>query len=56
MKSNIHSLGQLLGKGYIIYMEDNLLSLKDTKGRLIANMQMAKYHMFHLGVCLVARK
>jgi len=29
-------------------MEDNLLNLKDTKGRLIAEAQMAKNRMFLL--------
>ena len=48
MKSNILSLGQLFDKEYIIHMEDNLLSLKDTKGRLIAKVQMAMNHMFSL--------
>ncbi|XP_059436317.1 uncharacterized protein LOC132169274 [Corylus avellana] len=42
MKSNILSIGQLLQKGYIVHMENNVLSLRDTSGRLIARVQMTK--------------
>jgi hypothetical protein len=50
MKSNILSIGQLLHKGYIVHMENNVLSLRDTNGRLIARVQMTKNRMFPLNL------
>ena len=40
MKNNILSLGQLLEKGYVIHMKDHVLSLRDDKNVIIANVPM----------------
>ena len=45
MKSNILSIGQLLEK---VYMENNHLWLKNTKGGLIACVKMTRNRMFSL--------
>ncbi|KAJ0048663.1 hypothetical protein Pint_16358 [Pistacia integerrima] len=48
MKSNILSLGQLLQKGHIIHMENNLLELRNAERYLIARVRMTKNRMFPL--------
>ena len=48
MKSNILSIGQLLEKGYKVYMENNHLWLKNAKGGLIACIKMTRNRMFPL--------
>ena len=50
MKSNILSMGQLLEKGYSIFMKDRMLHLKDKGGRLLARVEMAKNRMFKLNL------
>ena len=50
MKSNIRGIRQLLEKGYVVCMEGNNLLLKDKGGRLIAQLEMAKNHMFPLQI------
>ena len=56
MKSNIISMGQLLEKGYSVFMEDRMLHLKDKRGRLIAHVEMAKNQMFKLNLKNVREK
>ncbi|KAM1936926.1 hypothetical protein ACFX15_014142 [Malus domestica] len=48
MKSNILSIGQLLQKGYVIHMENMLLTLRNARRKLIARVQMSKNRMFPL--------
>ncbi|XP_020271910.1 golgin subfamily A member 3-like [Asparagus officinalis] len=50
LKSNILSMGQLLEKGYSVFMKDRMLHLKDKKGRLLAHVEMAKNRMFKLNL------
>ena len=38
MKNNLLSLGQLLEKGYIIYIDNRCLCIRDQKKRLIAKV------------------
>ncbi|KAM1576006.1 hypothetical protein ACFX10_032378 [Malus domestica] len=48
MKSNILSIGQLLQKGYVIHMENMLLTLRNARRKLIARVQMSKNRIFPL--------
>ncbi|GJU58201.1 retrovirus-related pol polyprotein from transposon TNT 1-94 [Tanacetum coccineum] len=50
MKSNIISLGQLMEKGYSIYMKGRLMHVKDDEDRLIALVEMSKNRMFRLNL------
>ncbi|XP_020271909.1 cingulin-like [Asparagus officinalis] len=50
LKSNILSMGQLLEKGYSVFMKDRMLHLKDKKDRLLAHVEMAKNRMFKLNL------
>jgi transposase InsO family protein len=50
MKSNILSLGQLLEKGYSVYMMDKSLYLRDNDNKLLAHVEMAKNRMFLLNI------
>ena len=50
MKSNILSIGQLLQKGYIIHMENMLLTLRNARRKLIARVRMSKNRMFPLNL------
>jgi len=46
LRSNILSMGQLLDKGYSIFMKDRIFHLEDKNGRVLANVEMAKNQMF----------
>ena len=48
LKSNIVSIGQLLKKGYAIYIEDSILTLKNKNKRIIAKVYMSKNQNFSL--------
>jgi hypothetical protein len=50
LKHNLMSTGQLLQKGYIIYMEDNHCVIMDKypSNQLIAKIQMTSNKMFPL--------
>ena len=50
MKNNILSLGQLLEKGYSVFMENKVMSLKDKYGRIIAKTEMSQNRMFKLNL------
>jgi hypothetical protein len=50
MKSNILSLGQLLERGYTIFMKDRSLYLCDKNNRLIAQVEMTTNRMFKLNL------
>ncbi|XP_020271911.1 outer dense fiber protein 2-like [Asparagus officinalis] len=50
LKSNILSMGQLLEKGYSVFIKDRMLHLKDKKSRLLAQVEMAKNRMFKLNL------
>jgi len=39
LKNNIISMGQLLEKGYSVFMKDRILHLKDKNGRVLANVE-----------------
>ena len=48
LKNNILSMGQLLEKGYSVFMKDQILHLKDKSGRVLANVEMTKNRMFRI--------
>jgi len=48
LKSNILNIGQLLEKGYSVFMKDRVLHLEDENGRVLAIVEMAKNQMFGL--------
>ena len=48
MSKNILSLGQLLEKGYTVYMRDFNLMLRDRNNKLIANVNMSKNKILFL--------
>jgi Zinc knuckle len=50
LKSNILSMGQLLEMGYLVFMKDRMLYLKDKKDWLVARVEMAKNRMFKLNL------
>jgi transposase InsO family protein len=50
MKSNILSLGQLLERGYMIFMKERTLYLRDQDNRLLAQVEMTKNRMFKLNL------
>ena len=50
LKSNILSIGQLMEKGYSVFMKDRMLHLKDKKGGLLAHVEMDKNRMFKLNL------
>ena len=45
MNSNILSIGQLLEKGYKVYMKNNHFWLENTKGGLITCAKMTRNHI-----------
>ncbi|GAB2284341.1 hypothetical protein Dimus_039664 [Dionaea muscipula] len=50
MRTNILSVGQLLEKGYVVFMADRLLTLSDQCGTLIAKVPMSTNRMFMLHI------
>jgi hypothetical protein len=50
IKSNILSVGQLLEKGFKIFMKKRTLHLKDSRGRAIARVEMRENRMFKLNL------
>ncbi|XP_023516671.1 uncharacterized protein LOC111780482 [Cucurbita pepo subsp. pepo] len=42
LKTNIFSMGQLTEKGYLIFLKDRLLHLKDKKERLVARVEIRR--------------
>jgi hypothetical protein len=50
LKNNILNMGQLLEKGYSVFMKDRMLHLKDKKDRLVARVEMANNRMFKLNL------
>ena len=50
LKNNILSLGQLLEKGYSIFMEKKIMFLKDKNGSTIAQIEMSQNRMFKLNL------
>ncbi|PKU61775.1 Retrovirus-related Pol polyprotein from transposon TNT 1-94 [Dendrobium catenatum] len=56
LKSNILSMGQLMEKGYSVFMKDEVLQLKDKKGRLVTQINMAKNRMYKINLVYVLEK
>lgn len=50
LKSNILSMGQLMEKGYSVFMKNQVLQLKDNRGQLVARVEMAKNRMYKLNL------
>jgi hypothetical protein len=50
MKSNILSFGQLLERGYKVFMKERTLYLRDQHNRLLAQVEMTKNRMFKLNL------
>jgi len=50
LKSNILSIGQLLEKGFSIFMKDRMLHLKDKSGRMVTRVEMTNNRMFKLNL------
>jgi hypothetical protein len=50
IKSNILSAGQLMKKGFKIFMKKRTLHLKDSRGRAIARVEMGENRMFKLNL------
>jgi len=50
LKNNIFSMGQLLEKGYSVFMKDRIFHLKEKNERALANVEMAKNRMFKLNL------
>ncbi|KAB5519531.1 hypothetical protein DKX38_023850 [Salix brachista] len=56
IKHNMLSIGQLLEKGYTLFMKDCHVAVKDNNGRLIAFVKMSKNRMFLLNIQYDAAK
>jgi hypothetical protein len=56
MKSNILSAGQLMEKGFEIFMKNQTLHLKDKQGRQIARVEMGENRMFKLNLWRIEEK
>lgn len=56
LKSNILSMGQLMEKGYSVFMKNRVLQLKDNQGRLVARVEMTKNRMYKLNLRSVREK
>ena len=52
MKHNLLSIGQLIQKGYRVYMEDNHCVIKDKhpSNQLITKVSMTRNHLFPLSI------
>jgi hypothetical protein len=48
MRSNILRLGQLLERGYMIFVKERILYLRDQDNRLLAQIEMTKKYMYKL--------
>ncbi|GJW27365.1 retrovirus-related pol polyprotein from transposon TNT 1-94 [Tanacetum coccineum] len=55
-KSNTISLGQLMEKGYSIYMKDRLMHVMDNNDILMALVEMSKNRMFKLNLKYVLKR
>jgi hypothetical protein len=56
IKQNLVSIGQLLEKGYTLFMKNCHLTVTDYNGRLIAYVKMSKNRMFPLNIQYDAAK
>jgi hypothetical protein len=56
IKQNLVSIGQLMEKGYTLYMKNCHLTIIDYNGRLIAYVKMSKNRMFPLNIQYDATK
>jgi hypothetical protein len=56
LKSNILSMGQLMEKGYLVFMKNRVLQLKDKKERVIERVEMAKNRMYKINLCYVRER
>ncbi|KAI5444616.1 hypothetical protein KIW84_013037 [Lathyrus oleraceus] len=56
LKTNILSLGQLTGKGYLILMKERILHLKDKLGYLITRVEMERNRMYKLNLINIREK
>jgi len=50
IKHNLLNVGQLMEKGYTLFMNNCYLTITDYNGRLIAYVKMSKNKMFHLNI------
>jgi hypothetical protein len=50
INNNILSVGQLMEKGFEIFMKKRTLHLKDSRGRVIARVKMGENRMFKLNL------
>jgi hypothetical protein len=50
IKQNLVSIGQLIEKGYTLYMKNYHLTIIDYNGRLIAYVKMSRNRMFPLNI------
>ncbi|KAJ3686893.1 hypothetical protein LUZ61_016057 [Rhynchospora tenuis] len=50
MKSNILSVGQLMEKGYSVFMKNRVMFLKDKRNHLIARVEMAQNRTYKLNL------
>jgi len=50
LKNNILSIGQLLEKGYSVFMKDRMMNLKEKSGRVLARVEMTKNRMLKLNL------
>jgi GAG-pre-integrase domain len=48
MKNNIPSIGQLMEKGYKVFLNERSLNLEDKIGRMMASVEMTSNRMFKL--------
>ncbi|KAK8957926.1 hypothetical protein KSP39_PZI000959 [Platanthera zijinensis] len=49
-KNNILSMGQLMEKGYSVFMKNRVLQLKDNQGHLVARVEMGRNRMYKLNL------
>jgi hypothetical protein len=56
IKSNILSVGQLMEKGFEIFMKKRTLHMKDSRGRVIARVEMRENKMFKLNLQRIEEK
>jgi hypothetical protein len=56
IKSNILSVGQLMEKGFKIFMKKKTLHLKDSRERAIARVELGENRMFKLNLQKIKQK
>lgn len=56
LRSNIMSMGQLMEKGYSVFMKDRILELKDKEGKSVACVEMTSNRMYKLNLRNVREK